>query len=282
MPRPTPQIIHTDNHLLVIAKPSAMATMGADPSVPSVHRWGCDWVRDRYQKPGRVFLGVVHRLDAATSGVLVLARTSKAASRLAPQFDRTAAGGQADRPNRRRHAGTAEKRYLAVLEGELRTAQWWEDRLEKDDRAKRMRVSPSETRGRPARTMVWPIAQHHGRTLVELSLHTGRKHQIRVQASHRKMPVVGDPKYGHRRHAGANSGGPSSMLLHAWRLRLAHPIGAVPWEFVAGPPPDFAQAIDAMRFRLPGGSEHTAQPDPPVLDSDQPVCGAPTRRSNAD
>src|SRR5690606_17442688 len=108
-------------------------TMGSGEAA-SVHRWACDYIRQRYHKPGKVYLGVVHRLDAMTSGALVLARTSKAASRLSEQFRQQASG--------------PEKIYLAVVAGCLPQQRGsFRDRIVKDEAAHRMRVVNRITRG---------------------------------------------------------------------------------------------------------------------------------------
>jgi 23S rRNA pseudouridine1911/1915/1917 synthase len=101
----TPQlsVLFEDNHLLVVNKPSGLATMGVAPGEDSLWERGREYLKRKYAKPGNVFLGVVSRLDAAVSGVIVLARTSKAAARLSEQF----------------REGTAEKTYLAIVSGKV-------------------------------------------------------------------------------------------------------------------------------------------------------------------
>lgn len=243
-----PRVIHGDNHLLVVAKPAGMPTMG---NGETVHAWACDYVRRRYDKPGRVFLGVVHRLDAATTGVMVLARTSKAAGRLSPQFDRTAAS----RSKKTATVLPAQKRYLAIVDGILKRPQQWVDHLYKDDAAMRMRVDPAGRRGKLSQSWVWPLADDGRRTLIEVSLGTGRKHQIRVQAAERNLAVVGDPKYG-------RAGRDSRLMLHAWRLTLSHPIGAVRQRFEARLPSDFVDGMSPMTAKWRGSTENSVQSDP--------------------
>ncbi len=131
-------VLYTDNHLLVVNKPAGIATMGAE-SGPTVHSIAADYLKKVFHKPGRVFVGVVSRLDAMTSGVLVLARTSKSASRLSAQF-----------ANKSGH--DVCKIYLAAVEGRLETEQGhWTDHVRKDDAAMRMRVVGPSASGRSRR-----------------------------------------------------------------------------------------------------------------------------------
>lgn len=248
-----PEILFEDNHLLVVDKPAGMATMGSEGAAahgPSLHAWGCEYVRRRYDKPGKVFLGIVHRLDAFTSGVVVLARTSKAASRLSEQF--------------RRADGGPTKIYLAALEGHFpEESGELRDRLFKDDAAHRMRVST--TRGDEAvlRFRVLRRDAVVGRageyTLAVVRLITGRKHQIRVQFAARGFPVWADLKYGASRRAGgplSSAGGLRGIALHAGSLTIEHPTRREPLTFQCRPPtawgelrPHETQWRSAVTFR---------------------------------
>lgn len=198
-------ILFEDNHLLVVNKPPELATMGSE-SLPTVHSLAVDYLRRKYHKPGRVYLGIVSRLDAMTSGVLVLARTSKAASRLVPQFAAKDGSG-------------AIKLYLAIIEGQLGAESGrWDDSLLKDDAARRMRVVDSNEPGAQAASLSFlRVARWKNRSLVAIQLLSGRKHQIRVQFSDRGHPLLGDRKYG------AKSAWASGVALHSWRLKIVHP-----------------------------------------------------------
>lgn len=214
-------ILYEDNHLLVVNKPAGLATQGALPDEPSAAKLAQRYLKQKYAKPGNVFVGVVSRLDEPVSGVLVLARTSKAAARLSEQFR-----------NR-----TVEKIYWAVVErspqnesGEL--VDW----LTKDDRLKRMVVVPPQTPGAAeARLRYRMLARlSRGAALLEVRLETGRKHQIRVQLAAAQAPIWGDRKYGGERSL------PSGIGLHARVLRLSHPVRREPLEFVAPTPAAWA------------------------------------------
>ncbi|QEG00902.1 Ribosomal large subunit pseudouridine synthase A [Stieleria maiorica] len=209
-------VLYEDNHLLVVDKPAGMPTMGAEAGIQTVHGWATDYLKRRYQKPGNVFVGVVSRLDKLTTGVLVLARTSKAASRLTIQF-----GG----PGKSKKVSTrAQKMYLAMVAGDLENdsglppSGTLTDAVFKDDAAHRMRV---DRRGRAdaqqARLNYCVIDRSQSRTLVAVRLLTGRKHQIRLQFADRGHPVLGDTKYGSRIDF------PCGVALHSWQLLIEHP-----------------------------------------------------------
>ena len=238
-----PQIIFEDNHLLVVNKPAGIPTMGAEQA-ETVHRLAVEYLRHKYGKPGRVFLGIVSRLDRVTSGVLVLARTSKAASRLAPQF------APADASGRGATAWPgARKIYLAVVEGHPAVAaaesRGW---IWKDEARHRMEVTlgsagtgnasgtaPSgddrlPKDARRCHLRYWTVGSWPRGTALGVELFTGRKHQIRAQLSRQGMPVWGDRKYGGRQPF------PDGVALHCWGLQIEHPTRRDRLDFVAEPP----------------------------------------------
>ncbi|WP_417740593.1 RluA family pseudouridine synthase [Rosistilla oblonga] len=215
MTTPPFPILFEDNHLLVIDKPAGIATQGVTDGT-SVFDQASEYIRVKYQKPGKVYLGIVSRLDTVTSGVLVLARTSKAASRLSDML-------------RRR---TIEKRYLAVVEGTLPDAEGTlVDFVRKDDAAHRMVVCRESTADAKRAELRYRVIESSGRqSLIEVELITGRKHQIRLQLASRGMPVIGDRKYD------ASSTFPQGIALHAWQLTFEHPTKREPMSFECRPP----------------------------------------------
>ncbi len=239
-------ILFEDNHLLVVNKPCGMATMGDDVR-ETVHQQLCDYLRTTYHKPGKVFLGVVHRLDALASGVLVMARTSKAASRLSEQFRRNT--DSATKP-----AEAPTKCYLLVVEPSLQPTtefQLIEDRIRKNESLHRMEIaSPRDHHADLARLqyrVLGPLKGRSGRvhSLVQVQLLTGRKHQIRVQMASREMPIVGDLKYG------ATGSLQEAIALHAWKLTIEHPTLKQAMTFTAPVAqvwkrwfPDFAELVE--------------------------------------
>jgi 23S rRNA pseudouridine1911/1915/1917 synthase len=202
------RVLLEDNHLLAIAKPAGLATMGTAPDRPSLCDLARQYIKDKYHKPGNVYLGVVSRLDAPVTGVIVLARTSKAARRLAEQF-------------RRREV---RKQYWALVPRAPRpdTGQLvhW---LRKDDRLRRMATcQPHRAGAVEARLTYRTLRQLDNAVLLEIELETGRKHQIRVQLAAWGLPVLGDVKYGSRIPF------QPGIALHAKQLQFEHPVRRTP------------------------------------------------------
>ena len=183
MPPPRLDVIYEDNHLLAVNKPAGLPTMGVAAGVPSVVSLAKQYIKHKYQKPGNVYLGIMSRLDAGSSGIVLLARTSKAAARLTEQF----------------RTRTVRKTYWAIvasgdcagrsragrLGGQGRSAA-------ADDRVRRRR-SPGQGSATCAIAALRSIGNG---ALVEIELLTGRKHQIRLQLAARGYPIWGEQKYG--------------------------------------------------------------------------------------
>jgi RluA family pseudouridine synthase len=242
----TPTVLYLDNHLLVVAKPAGMLVQGDATGDTDLLTWGKAYLKRRFDKPGAVFLGLVHRLDRPTSGVVALARTSKAASRLAAQF----------------RAREPDKRYLALVEGRLDGAGEAEDWLAKDHRRTRV-VAPEHPAAKHAR-LRWQALETDGQhSLVAVKLLTGRAHQIRVQLAALGHPLVGDFRYG---TTTAFDG--RNLALHAAALRVEHPTLRRPVAFRAPPPPawnaHFPAAVRRYLDTLP-----PSEPSP--LPSDGPA-----------
>src|SRR3954447_14332548 len=220
MPKPSLEVLYEDNHLLVVNKPPGLATQGVVEGVSSVITLAKEYLKHKYNKPGNVYLGVVSRLDSTVGGLLVLARTSKAADRLTKQFQ----------------TGSVEKVYSALVAqpphppaGEL--SHW----LLKNDRQRRMEVVPPRTRSaQHARLSYRTLGKEKLGTLLEIHLLTGRKHQIRLQLSAIDCPILGDHKYGSRQPFAENS-----IALHCVRLALDHPTTQERKEFSCPPPPNW-------------------------------------------
>ena len=210
-------ILYEDNHLLVVDKPPGLATMGVAAGIPSLLSEAKAYIKHKYQKPGNVYLGIVSRLDAPVTGVLVLARTSKAASRLTEQF-------------RSKHV---DKSYWALVEPEVEPAQaTLHDWVRKDERHRRMHIATAENPASKEAILSYRTLQSNRRsTLLEVDLQTGRKHQIRLQLSHQGHPILGDRKYG------SKVSFPAGIALHAYSLSFQHPVLKEPLEFTAPLPP---------------------------------------------
>ena len=198
-----PDILLEDNHCLAIDKPAGILTMSDATGDPTAADIAKDYLRVRGNKSGNVFLGIVHRLDRPVSGVLLFARTGKAASRLADQFRR----------------GTVRKTYLAVVEGRVRAVQGTlEDWLSKDRSKNHVTVTEPKTEGsRLSRLRYQVVSSQRKCSLLEIDLVTGRSHQIRVQLAHFGHPIVGDLRYGSSTRLGHR------IALHATQLVVTHP-----------------------------------------------------------
>lgn len=210
-------VLYEDNHLLVVAKPAGLATQGAAAEEESLVTRAKAYLKWKYQKPGNVYLGVVSRLDAPVSGVVVLARTSKAADRLNRQF-------------REREV---TKSYWALVSGTPRPPQGeLRDWLVKNEQQRRVVVAGPQTPGAKEAVLRYRTERSLPEAVwLDIELLTGRKHQIRVQLASRGWPILGDARYGSR------VAFPHGIALHAYRLSLIHPVQQTPLEFFA-PVPD--------------------------------------------
>ncbi|MBW3600933.1 MAG: RNA pseudouridine synthase, partial [Planctomycetes bacterium] len=214
--------------LLVVNKQAMLPTMGVSEGRPSLLNHAKAYIKQKHQKPGNVYLGTVSRLDAPVTGLVLLARTSKAAARLTEQF----------------RSREVEKIYWAVVEAvpsppEATCVDW----LRKDERHRKMHVTHGDAPGaQEARLSYRTLGQADGGRLLEVRLETGRKHQIRLQLAHRGFPIRGDRKYGGR------SPFAPGVALHARRLELMHPVRKTPLILEAPLPRSWRQCGIADEF----------------------------------
>ena len=216
-------VLYEDNHLLAVAKPPGLATMGVNPGEPSLAVLAKEYLRARYDKPGNVYLGIVSRLDAVTSGAVVFARTSKAARRLTEAF-----GGR-----------DVEKIYWAAVDRALdpaagRLTDW----IRKDEPNQRMTIASRATLDAREAQLRYRTRQTRpqGGAVLEIALETGRKHQIRAQLAHRGSPILGDRKYG------SKATFPVGIALHSRALSFEHPVRRAPITIEAPTPPSWEEA----------------------------------------
>lgn len=204
----TLDVLLEDNHCLAVNKPAGLPSQADATGAASLVDLARSYLKAKYAKPGDVYLGLVHRLDRPTSGVVLLARTSKAAGRLSEQF----------------RSGTIEKVYWAIVEGAPAEPEGeWIDRLEKLASQNVTRVlEGSALGGKEARARFRVVERLGGLTQLELRPGTGRGHQLRVQLASRGMPILGDIKYGGLGRLKALDGG-SRIALHARGLGFIHP-----------------------------------------------------------
>jgi 23S rRNA pseudouridine1911/1915/1917 synthase len=204
-------VLFEDNHCLAVAKPAPLLTQGP-PGVPTLEAMVKDYLKEKYHKAGRVYLGIPHRLDRPVSGVVLFARNTKAARRLAEQFQRH----------------QVRKVYWAVVDGEVTPDEGtWEDWLRKRaEEARSERVGPDEPMARHAVLSYRRLRGGPGWSLLEIEPRTGRMHQIRVQAAARGWPVRGDVLYGSRQPFGPPAELPRDRViaLHGRSLTFLHPI----------------------------------------------------------
>ena len=174
-------IVFEDNHLLVISKPVGLLSQEDHTGEPDVLTLCKRYIKKRYDKPGNVFLGLVHRLDRPVGGVMLLAKTSKAASRLSEQI-------------RKR---TVKKRYLAVVNGQPPANGFLEHHIIKDEKTNTVKVIKKPVKNsKPAQLSFLKLEQSKNLALLEINLITGRAHQIRIQLAEAGTPIIGDQKYG--------------------------------------------------------------------------------------
>jgi 23S rRNA pseudouridine1911/1915/1917 synthase len=223
-------VLYEDNHLLAVNKPAMLPTMGVADDRPSLLSVAKEYLRQKYNKPGNVYLGIVSRLDAPVTGVVLLARTSKAAGRLSEQF----------------RERDVQKLYWAAIEGGVEPREGrLVDFLRKDERHRKMHVTGENTRDAQRAELTYRVLATEGPdSLLEVQLMTGRKHQIRLQLSHAGFPVVGDRKYGSSRAF------PTGIALHSRRLAIVHPVSKMQLEIEAPLPPAWQRYMRALTRAL--------------------------------
>lgn len=193
------KIIYEDNHLLVVLKPINMPVQEDDSKDLDMLTYLKKYLKEKYNKPGNVYLGLVHRLDRPVSGIMVFAKTSKAASRLSEQI--------------RNH--TFKKEYMAVLCGKTPKKDILVDKLLKNPKTNTTVVSE---KGKESILSYELIKYKNNYSLVKINLETGRSHQIRVQFSSRGYPLYGDQRYNKKALP------KQQIALFANRLEFIHPV----------------------------------------------------------
>ena len=213
---PELDILYEDNHCLAVAKPGGCLSTHFQGKEETIDRAVKQYLKTKHDKPGNVFLGIVHRLDRLVSGVLLFARTSKAAARLAKQF----------------REGSVEKVYWAIVEGNLdKTAGTLEDWLIKNEKTHHVEVVEPRTRGsRQALLHFQKRGEHGDLTWLEVRPQTGRTHQLRVQLAHLGHPIYGDARYGSIHTF------EKAIALHARSLTFLHPVRYEPITLTADVP----------------------------------------------
>ncbi|AKD03353.1 RluA family pseudouridine synthase [Pontibacter korlensis] len=211
-------VLFEDNHVLVVNKPAGLLVHGDETGDITLADLAKEYIRQKYNKPGNVFVGVVHRLDRPVSGVVLLAKTSKALTRLNELF----------------RSKKTEKTYWAVVQNRPKQEQGnlvhW---LVKDSSRNITKAFAKENQAGARSELNYKLlSTQQGKYLLEVNPITGRPHQIRVQLSSMRCPILGDLKYG-----AAQPLPDKSIALHARRLQFSHPTLKTPVT-VSAPPPD--------------------------------------------
>ena len=212
------KVIYEDNHIIVVRK---------EPNIPSQADKTSDidmltivkqYLKEKYNKPGNVYLGLVHRLDRPVGGVMIFAKTSKAASRLSEQI----------------RSKIFKKKYLAVVDGKIEKEEGTlEDYLYKDERNNISKVVNQNKKNAKFAKLDYEVLKYNevkDLSLVRINLHTGRHHQIRVQLSNFGHSIFGDQKYGTR-------GKGKQIALWAYSLTIVHPVSKEEMTFEDLPEP---------------------------------------------
>jgi 23S rRNA pseudouridine1911/1915/1917 synthase len=228
------QILFEDNHCIAAVKPAGLLTQGVPAGIPTLEALVKAYLKEKHHKPGNVYLGIPHRLDRPVSGVVLFARNSKAAQRLAAQFR--------DRQ--------VKKIYWGVVEGALEPSEGvWEDWLRKIQGEARAEKAEPNADGAKIAVLNYRVLQsvsitpaistgpkgERSGTLVEFQPTTGRMHQIRLQSATRGHPVLGDWLYGSTRAFGSAPELPRERViaLHARSLTFLHPLRYEPITLTA-------------------------------------------------
>ncbi len=206
------KILYEDNHIIVVEKPvniPSQADKTGDLDMLTIIK---DYIKEKYQKPGEVYLGLVHRLDRPTGGVMVFAKTSKAASRLSEQV----------------REKQMQKKYLCIVDGKMeKEKDTFTDYLLKNERTNTSKVVDKNTKNAKEAVLDYEVIKYDEETnlsVVKVNLHTGRHHQIRLQFSSRGHSLYGDQKYGTR-------GRGKQLTLWAYSLSIMHPTKKEMMEF---------------------------------------------------
>lgn len=213
------QILHEDNHLIIVNKRVGDLVQGDKTGDKPLSEVVKEYLKEKYKKPGEVFLGVVHRLDRPTTGIVVFAKTSKALTRMNALFS----------------ARETQKTYWAVVKNKPENASatlvHFLKRNEKNNTSRAyLKEVPESKLARLDYTVIKELAHYFA---LEVQLHTGRHHQIRAQLSAIGCPIKGDLKYGAER---SNPDG--GIHLHARKLLFVHPVAKEPLEIIAPVPED--------------------------------------------
>ncbi len=219
-----PEIIYEDNHLIVVNKPAGILTQGDSTGDTSLFDCTKEYLKTKYNKPGDVFLGLLHRLDRPVSGVICFARTSKAASRVSEQF----------------RTKKTQKIYHAIIEGiparkNAHLKNWLISTKGNKSSSSKITIN-KQNNAKQAELKYLVLKTHNNQSLVEIELLTGLKHQIRAQMAFIGTPISGDFRYSPKNFTPQKINSGHAILLHARKLSLIHPTRKDELTFTASYP----------------------------------------------
>lgn len=199
------KVLYEDNHIIVVEKPVNIPTQADESEDMDMLTLVKNYLKEKYNKPGNVYLGLVHRLDRPVGGVMVFAKTSKAASRLSEQIRKN----------------EISKTYVAMVHGKTLNHDRLEHYLIKDEKTNTSRVVSSSVKGAKNAILEYKLIEYikeQNMSLIEVNLLTGRHHQIRVQMANTHHPIYGDQRYGTLNEKGVQ------IHLFAHKLEFKHPV----------------------------------------------------------
>lgn len=209
-------VIYEDNHMIVVEKPVNIPSQSdktRDVDLLSIVK---QYIKQKYNKPGNVYIGLIHRLDRPVGGVIVFAKTSKAAARLSNQV----------------REKQFQKTYLTIVNGKMeKEKDILQDYLFKNEKSNMSKVVKEETKHSKLAILDYEVLKYDKETnlsVLKIHLHTGRHHQIRVQLSSRDHSIYGDQKYSGRGHG-------KQITLWAYKLKIIHPTTKEEMEFTSVP-----------------------------------------------
>lgn len=210
-------VVFEDNHVIVVNKPQNILSQSDITNDLDMLSMVKNYVKEKYNKKGNVFIGLVHRLDRPTGGLMIFARNSKSAKRLSLQMAQ----------------GDFNKEYLAVVENTVKQNEGHlEDYIKKDPNTNLVKLCPRSEIGVKKAVLNYKLVQkENGLSLLKVQIETGRSHQIRVQLANMKNPLYGDFKYGAIKNEQTNN-----LALWAYKLEFIHPVTKTIMKFTSFPP----------------------------------------------
>ncbi len=207
------KVIYEDNHIIVVEKPVNIPSQGDKTGDTDMLTIIKEYIKEKYNKPGNVYLGLIHRLDRPVGGVMVFAKTSKAAARLSEQV----------------REKEFQKSYLVIVDGGMEKEKGTlEDYLLKNEKTNTSKVVKEGTKNSKYAKLDYEVLKYDKElnlSVLKILLHTGRHHQIRVQLSSRGHSIYGDQKYGGRGHG-------KQIALWAYKLQIIHPVSKEKMDFI--------------------------------------------------